>query len=101
MREEGSRTRNSFYQKIEKANLDVDKIRVKFTLLSNEAVLNAVLSGNNAAAFSKLVVQHYINAQLLTVLPFDLQKRPFATLQNTARYNSISDAALLTKNRRQ
>ncbi|UXN04706.1 MULTISPECIES: LysR substrate-binding domain-containing protein [unclassified Bartonella] len=88
MREEGSGTRSSFYQAIEAAGLDASRIRVKFTLPSNEAVLSAVLSGNYAAPLSQLVVQHYIKTNSLEVLPFKLQKRPFSILCNKARYQS-------------
>ncbi|UXM94118.1 LysR substrate-binding domain-containing protein [Bartonella sp. HY329] len=88
MREEGSGTRSSFYHAIETAGLDADQIKVKFTLPSNEAVLSAVLSGNYAAPLSQFVVQHYIKANMLAVLPFKLEKRPFSLLRNKARYQS-------------
>lgn len=85
MREPGSGTRTEFIAGLLKLGVDPATLPVALSLPTNEAVLNAVLSSDCAAALSEMVVAPFVAAGRLSILPFELPQRNFSLLYHRER----------------
>lgn len=85
MREPGSGTRTEFEAGLMGLGIDPASLVVALALPTNEAVLNAVLNSDCAAALSEMVVAPFVAAGRLSVLPFPLPQRNFSLLHHRER----------------
>lgn len=90
MREPGSGTRAEFVAGLLKLGIDPASLRVALSLPTNEAVLNAVLNSDCAAALSEMVVAPFVAAGRLSILPFELPQRNFSLLYHRERRPSAA-----------
>lgn len=90
MREPGSGTRAEFAAGLLTLGIDPGTLRVALTLPTNEAVLNAVLNSDCAAALSEMVVAPFVAAGSLAILPFQLPQRNFSLLYHRERRASAA-----------
>ena len=90
MREPGSGTRAEFEAGAEKLGVDPATLNVALELPTNEAVLNAVLSSDCAAALSEMVVAPFVAAGRLAILPFQLPQRNFSLVYHRERRPSAA-----------
>ncbi|MCR6637352.1 LysR family transcriptional regulator [Devosia sp.] len=90
MREPGSGTRAEFEAGVAKLGVDPATLDVALALPTNEAVLNAVLNSDCAAALSEMVVAPFVAAGRLSILPFELPQRNFSLLYHRERRPSAA-----------
>lgn len=90
MREPGSGTRAEFEAGLSKLGVDPATLAIALALPTNEAVLNAVLGSDCAAALSEMVVAPFVSAGRLSILPFQLPHRNFSLLYHRERRPSAA-----------
>ncbi|KRA95088.1 hypothetical protein ASD83_19935 [Devosia sp. Root685] len=90
MREPGSGTRAEFEAGLVTLGVDPASLDVALALPTNEAVLNAVLKSDCAAALSEMVVAPFVAAGRLSILPFELPQRDFSLLYHRERRPSAT-----------
>lgn len=83
LRERGSGTRASFEQTLESWGIAPDRLNVMMELTSNEAIANAVATGNAATVLSASVVAGPIENGLLHPVRMDFPERSFSLVRNT------------------
>lgn len=90
MREPGSGTRAEFEAGLVTLGVDPASLLVALVLPTNEAILNAVLNSDCAAALSEMVVTPFVAAGRLSILPFQLPQRNFSLLYHRERLPSAA-----------
>jgi len=95
LREPGSGTRSMFEAALRKYGLKLSNLEIRLELPSNEAVRNAVETGEYATAISDVVVARALAAKRLHRVPLKLPARPYFVLRHRERHLGSAAAALL------
>jgi DNA-binding transcriptional LysR family regulator len=96
LREPGSGTRSMFETAIRKYGLKLPDLEIRLELPSNEAVRNAVETGEYATAISDVVVARALAAKRLHRVPLKLPARPYFILRHIERRLGGAAAAMLS-----
>lgn len=95
MREVGSGTRSAFEETLNDLGIKAGTLDIVLVLPSNESILCALLTGNGAAAVSRLAAQLYIESGRLCEVDFPAPAREFRLLRHKERHASKAALTLL------
>jgi DNA-binding transcriptional LysR family regulator len=97
LREDGAGTRAAIVKALDALGAPYSKLDIAIELLSNEAVLAAVLAGAGATVtvLSARVCASAVKAGTLKCLPVSLAPRAFLAVQHADRYRSRAVSALV------